>query len=240
MLVTGGSRGIGRGMAQALSDAGAEVVVTARSLDDAKKAATEIGTKVRGIAYEAAVGEDGHEEFAARAWQEAGGFDVVFNNAGSVEMAPALETGEQAWGALVATNLSSVFWSCKAFGRRMLEAGNGKIINVASDIGIRGEENWAAYAATKGGVVSLSKSLAWEWAPKVSVNIIAPGPFDTPSNAPAFSMPEVIQGVKQRVPLAKVGDPEEHLGPLAVLLAGSGSNFMTGAIFRVDGGICKS
>jgi 2-deoxy-D-gluconate 3-dehydrogenase len=122
----------------------------------------------------------------------------------------------------------------------MLASGGGKIVNLASDMGIRGEEGWAAYSATKGGVVALSKSLAWEWAPKVTVNIVAPGPFDTPSNAQAFSIPEVLEQVKGRVPVGMVGDPEAHLGPLAVLLAGPGSDFMTGAVFRVDGGICRS
>lgn len=240
VLVTGGSKGIGRGMAQALAVAGAQVFLTARKAEDAAAAAEMIGHGARGLTFEAGLGEIGHEEFAEAAWREAGGFDAVFNNAGSVVMAPALETGEEQWNSLVATNLSSIFWSCKSFGRRMLEAGGGKIVNVASDMGIRGEEGWAAYSASKGGVVALSKSLAWEWAPAVSVNIIAPGPFDTPSNAPAFGIPEVLTQVKRRVPLAMVGNPEAHLGPLAVLLSGSGSDFMTGAIFRVDGGICRS
>jgi NAD(P)-dependent dehydrogenase (short-subunit alcohol dehydrogenase family) len=240
VLVTGGSKGIGRGMAQALAEAGAQVFLTARKAEDAKAAAEAIGHGATGLSFQAGVGEAGHEDFAEAAWREAGGFDVVFNNAGSVDMAPALETGEDLWNSLVATNLSSIFWSCKSLGKRMLDAGGGKIVNIASDMGIRGEEGWAAYSATKGGVVALSKSLAWEWAPSVSVNIIAPGPFDTPSNAPAFGIPEVLDHVKGRVPLAMVGDPEAHLGPLAVLLAGSGSDFMTGAVFRVDGGICRS
>lgn len=240
VLVTGGSRGIGRGMAQALADAGAKVSITARDPNDAEAAAGEIGNGARGLAFEASGGARAIEEFASRAWDAAGGFDVVFNNAGSVVMQPALETDEAAWEALLAINLTSVFFACQSFGKRMLEAGGGKIVNVASDIGIRGEAQWAAYAATKGGVVALSKSLAWEWAPSVTVNIIAPGPFDTPSNAGAFSIPEVLEMVKGRVPVAMVGDPLAHLGPLACLLAGPGSDFMTGAVFRVDGGICRS
>ena len=122
----------------------------------------------------------------------------------------------------------------------MLRQGGGKIVNVASDIGIRGEAGWAAYSASKGGVVSLSKSLAWEWAPEITVNIIAPGPFYTDANRPAFDIPEVIEAVNARVPLGRVGDPAADLGPLAVLLCGPGSDFMTGAVFRVDGGICRS
>jgi len=155
-------------------------------------------------------------------------------------MTAALETSEEDWNGIIAANLSGLFWSCQSFGGRMLARGQGKIVNVASDLGIRAEAMWAAYAASKGGVVALSKSLAWEWAPKLTVNIIAPGPFDTPSNAPAFEIPEVLAMVRERVPLGIVGDPREHLGPLAVLLAGPGSDFMTGAVFRVDGGICCS
>jgi NAD(P)-dependent dehydrogenase (short-subunit alcohol dehydrogenase family) len=240
VLVTGGSRGIGRGMAEALAEAGARLIVTARTQADAETAAAQIGGGTVGLAFEAGGGADAIEAFADQAWTATRGIDAVFNNAGSVVMQPALETGEADWGALIDANLSSVFWSCQAFGRRMLERGRGKIVNVASDMGIRGEAGWSAYSASKGGVVALSKSLAWEWAPAVTVNIIAPGPFDTPSNAPAFSIPEVMEQVNARVPLGRVGRPREDLGPLAVLLAGSGSDFMTGAIFRVDGGICRS
>lgn len=240
VLVTGGSRGIGQGMARALVEAGARLVITARTLADAEQAAAQIGNDAIGLAFEAGAGAEAIEAFIDRAWTLTGGLDAVFNNAGSVVMQDALETSEADWTELLAANLSGVFWSCQSLGRRMLARGSGKIVNVASDIGIRGEAGWSAYSATKGGVVALSKSLAWEWAPAVTVNIIAPGPFDTPSNAPAFAIPEVIDAVNARVPLGRVGRPREDLGPLAVLLAGPGSDFMTGAIFRVDGGICRS
>ena len=233
ILVTGGTKGIGRGMAEALAGAGAEVIVTGRS----EPGPNPVG---RFVPLDLAAGRAAIEQTVERLWAETGGIDAVFNNAGSVVMKPALETDEEDWAQLVETNLSGLFWACQSFGRRMLERGRGKIVNVSSDIGIRGEANWAAYAATKGAVVSLSKSLAWEWAPAVTVNIIAPGPFDTPANAPAFQIPEVMEMVNARVPLGRVGDPEADLGPLAVLLAGPGSDFMTGAVFRVDGGICRS
>lgn len=233
VLVTGGTKGIGRGMAAALSGAGAEVIVTGRSDPGADVVGRFVPLDMRG-------GRAAIEAAAGRIWDEADGVDAVFNNAGAVVMKPALETDEEDWALLAETNLASVFWSCQSFGRRMLERGRGKIVNMSSDMGIRGEAGWSAYAAGKGGVVALSKSLAWEWAPAVTVNIIAPGPFDTPANAPAFSIPEVMEAVNGRVPLGRVGDPARDLGPLAVLLAGPGSDFMTGAVFRVDGGICRS
>jgi NAD(P)-dependent dehydrogenase (short-subunit alcohol dehydrogenase family) len=240
ILVTGGSRGIGRGMAEALAEAGATLVVTARSTADAEEAARQLGPGVIGLAFEAASGAAAIESFAQEVWSRTGGVDVVFNNAGGGKKIAALETSEEALDRTIASNLTGLFLSCQSFGKRMLDRGHGKIINLASDLGIRGGANWAAYAASKGGVVALSKSLAWEWAPTVTVNIIAPGPFDTPGNAGAFSKPEVLEMVKANIPLRMVGDPREHLGPLAVLLAGTGSDFMTGAVFRVDGGVGRS
>lgn len=243
VLVTGASRGIGRGMALALAEAGADLAVTARSaaaLAETKAAIERLGRRCLAAELELGRGSAPIEAFADRVWRETGGIDVVLNNAGVVPYKPALETTDDEWDHALATNLSGLFFSCRAFGRRLLERGRGKIVNVASDIGIRGEVNWSAYSASKGGVVALSKSLAWEWAPRVTVNVMAPGPFYTDANRPMFDMPEIRSAVEQRVPLNMIGDPGAHLGPLAVLLAGPGSDFMTGAVFRVDGGICRS
>lgn len=242
-VVTGGSRGIGQGMALALAAAGADLVITARSEPSAAataEAVRRMGRSCRVVALDLSQGRNVVETAAADIWTATGAIDVLVNNAGSVLYKPALDTTEDDWREALDTNLSGLFWSCQAFGRRMLERGRGKIINVSSDIGIRGEPGWAAYSASKGGVVALSKTLAWEWAPKVTVNIIAPGPFFTDANRLAFDQPEVLDAVNARVPLGRVGDPARDIGPLTVLLAGPGSDFMTGAIFRVDGGICRS
>jgi len=243
VLVTGGSRGIGRAMATAVAAAGADVVITGRTEDGAKEAADTIralGRTCLTVAVDVGAGSQGIEAMAERVWSETGGVDVVINNAGIAIPRPALDTDDDFWLETLHTNLSGVFYSCRAFGRRMLAGKGGKLVNVASDIGIRGEVDWAAYSASKGGVVALSKSLAWEWAPSVTVNIIAPGPFYTDANRPAFDMPEVVAAVEGRIPLGRIGEPDAHLGPLAVLLSGTGSDFMTGAVFRVDGGICRS
>lgn len=243
IVVTGASRGLGRGMALQLAAAGADLVLTARAASSAEETAESVralGARCTTIGMEVGQGSQPIEAAAEKIWRDSGGVDAVFNNAGVTLLQPALETTDEAWNEMLNVNLSSVFYTCRSFGRRMLAGGGGKLVNVASDIGIRGEAGWSAYSASKGGVVSLSKSLAWEWAPKVTVNVIAPGPFYTDANRPAFDIPEVMASVEQRVPLGRVGDPEAHLGPLAVLLAGTGSDFMTGAVFRVDGGICRS
>jgi 2-deoxy-D-gluconate 3-dehydrogenase len=227
-------------MAEALAEAGADVVVTARSTVDAQEAARQIGSGAKGLAFESKSGAAAIESFAEEVWGRTGGVDAVFNNAGGGSKIAALETSEEALNNMISSNLTGLFLICQSFGKRMLDRGHGKIVNVASELGIRGGAHWAAYAASKGGVVALSKSLAWEWAPRITVNVVAPGPFDTPGNRAAFSIPEVLEIVKDHIPLGIVGNPREHLGPLAVLLAGTGSDFMTGAVFRVDGGICRS
>jgi 2-deoxy-D-gluconate 3-dehydrogenase len=230
-------------MALAVAEAGADVVVTARRTDSLQPVTAEIralGRTCAATAADTSKGSSGIEAMVEEVWSATGGVDVVINNAGLTLFKPCLETTDADWLSMIETNLSGLFFACRSFGRRLLERGRGKIINIASDIGIRGERNWAAYSASKGGVVALSKSLAWEWAPAVTVNIVAPGPFYTDANRPMFDQPEVREAVEALVPLRRIGEPEAHLGPLAVLLAGPGSDFMTGAVFRVDGGICRS
>jgi NAD(P)-dependent dehydrogenase (short-subunit alcohol dehydrogenase family) len=240
-LITGASSGLGRAMALAVAKAGAEVVITGRNvvaLEESAMLIDELGGRC--LALELEITDSDAVAYAVdRAWSEFGSLDVCFNNAGGNFYKSALETTDEEWDEVLRVNLTGAFYVARAVGRRMLAHGGGKLINVASDFGIRGAESWAAYSAAKGGLITLSKTLAWEWAPSVTVNVIAPGAFYTPMTQPMLDKPEIRQMVNQATPLGRVGEPDE-LGPVAVLLAGAGSDFMTGAVLNVDGGVIRA
>lgn len=241
VLVTGGSRGLGRAMATAVAEAGADVAITGRDRDALAASSDAIrGFGVTCWQYELEVTDSAAvEDVVAQVYNDAGPVDVLFNNAGVNFFKPAVETTDEEWKRILDINLNGSFYVCRAVGRRMLEQGSGKIINIGSDLGVRGDVNWAAYSASKGGVITLSKTLAWEWAPTVTVNVIAPGAFYTDINRHMLDVPEIRQAVDAMTPLGRVGDPEE-LKPLAVFMAGPGSDFMTGSIVNIDGGIIKA
>lgn len=239
-LVTGGNRGLGRAMALAMAEAGADLVIWGRDVDALERTAAEVRTTGRDCLPQAVDVTDSAQVNAAvdAAWQQAGGVDAAFTSAGVLLLQPATETTDADWGAVMDANLTGLFYCCRAFGERMLAQGGGKIINIASNFGLHGGANWAAYSASKAGVIGLSKSLAWEWAPSVTVNVIAPGAFYTDMNSHLLDIPEIMAAVEGNTPLGRVGDPPE-LGPLAVMLAGPGSDFMTGAVISIDGGVIK-
>lgn len=227
-------------MAVALARAGMDVVGTGRDMDAMRQTVSEIeaaGGRCEGFAVDvtdtAAV-----EDFAARTW-EAGPVDVVIANAGISLIKPAVETTDAEFMRVIEANVLGTFATLRSFGARMRERGAGKLVTVASDIGIRGSANWAAYSASKGAIIALTKTLAWEWAPSVTVNAIAPGAFATDINAHLLSVPEIMAAITAETPLGRVGRADE-IGPLAVFLAGPGSDFMTGQIISIDGGIQKS
>ena len=241
ILVTGGSRGLGRATAVACAHAGANIVITGR--DQGKLAETVAIVEKAGrtcLGVECEITDPAQVEAAVEeAWMHSGGIDAAFNYAGINLFCPALDTTPEQFREVQETNLFGTWYACQALGRRMLERGSGKIVNISSDFGIRGDANWSAYAASKAGVISLTKSLAWEWAPSVTVNCIAPGAFYTDINSHMLDQPEIGDWVKSITPLGRWGQPEE-IGPLSVLLAGNGSNYMTGEVIRIDGGIVKA
>ncbi len=232
-LVTGGGRGLGRGMAEALAGAGAAVALVDRS-EQVEDTARELG----GVAVRADLAVAAEREAAfERAVAELGGLDVLVTAHATTRRAPALEHTATDWDDVVATNLTSVFDLCRFAGRRMVAQGGGKIVNVASMLSFSGGLNVSAYAASKGGVAQLTKALANEWAPHgVNVNAIAPGYFRTELTAPLWrDDPERNAEILARLPAGRWGEPADLAGAV-VFLASAASDYVHGIVLPVDGG----
>jgi 2-deoxy-D-gluconate 3-dehydrogenase len=237
-VVTGASRGLGRAMAVALAEAGADLALLARSKGDLEESAAVVATLGRAarvvpvdITAPAAV-----ERAVADVLEAFGRIDVLVNNSGIAIVKPLVETPPEEWRAVVDTNLTGIFTLCRAVGPSMIARKSGKVINIASVLGVQGLSGYTAYSASKGGVIMLTRALAVEWARfNIQVNAIAPGWFVTPMNAPAFADEKIRERLLRDVPARRVGKPEE-LGPLVVYLASAASDFMTGEVIFVDGG----
>jgi 2-deoxy-D-gluconate 3-dehydrogenase len=238
-LVTGASRGLGRAMALALAEAGADVALVARSRDDLRDTASAvIGLGRRALALPTDVVAEGEVEAAVeRALDAYGAVDVLVNNSGIAVVKPLVETTPTEWRRVLETNLTGAFNCCRAVGPAMIARRRGKVVNVASVLGARGLPGYAAYSASKGGLVALTRALAAEWARhNIQVNAIAPGWFVTSMNEHAFADPEIRARLLRDVPARRTGRPEE-LGALVVYLASSASDYVTGEVVFVDGGL---
>jgi 2-deoxy-D-gluconate 3-dehydrogenase len=238
-LVTGGNSGIGEGMARGLATAGAAVAVAGRNQarNDAVAAQlTALGA--RAIAVQADVhDEDSCRAMVAATVQRLGRLDILVNNAGiNIRKPPESYTLEE-WHLIVQTNLTSVFVACLAAYPHMKQAGGGKIINIGSMLSIFGANFAAPYAATKGGVVQLTKSLATSWArDNIQVNAVLPGSIETPLTVQAKIDVEGHHArVLARTPAGRWGVPADLAG-IAIFLSSSGSDFITGIAIPVDGG----
>ena len=231
-LVTGGSRGIGRAIALALAGQGARVAICHHADPEAEETRAAIDAVSGGIAVEA----DVSDEAQVRALFDAvearlGPVDILVNNAGILYESPLAETEAADFDRVIAVNLRGGFLCARETVRR----GSAKrIINIASDLGILGREEMAAYTASKGGIIALTRTLARELAPEVLVNAIAPGSVETDMTSPATMSPEQI-AKDLDTPLARFGQPEE-IASMAVYLAGPESGFITGQCFGVNGG----
>jgi 2-deoxy-D-gluconate 3-dehydrogenase len=236
-LVTGASAGLGQAIAIALAEAGADIACHGNTrTPDATLAAI---SSLRRQAF--AVGGDLAEKETPRALVEAtldrfGRIDILVNNAGTIRRAPAVDYTEDDWTTVIEINLSSVFRLSQLVGRRMLAQGSGKIINIASLLSFQGGITVPAYAASKGGVVQLTKALANEWAGKgINVNAIAPGYMRT-DNTKALQQDETRnRQILERIPAARWGEPADLAGA-AVFLASSASDYVNGHVLVVDGG----
>jgi NAD(P)-dependent dehydrogenase (short-subunit alcohol dehydrogenase family) len=237
-VVTGASRGIGRALAQALGEAGAAVAVTARTAQAAERAAGELrAAGLTALPVSLEVTDPAQvDRMVQRVTQELGPIDVLVNNAGISIGRAALDTPDEVWREVLATNLDGVWYCCKAVGAQMVARGTGSIVNVGSMSGmIVNRPRWQPpYLASKAAVHQLTKALAAEWAPHgVRVNAVAPGYILT--EASPVDQPEYRDWCVEPAAMKRYGLPEE-LGPAVVFLASRASSFMTGSVLVIDGG----
>jgi NAD(P)-dependent dehydrogenase (short-subunit alcohol dehydrogenase family) len=238
-LVTGGARGLGRVIADALASAGADVALTAREAEAAVRAADVIATtsarKALGIAADV-ISRASVEAMVAQVMEKFGRIDILVNNAGINIRGPIEELTEDDWDIVVDTNLKGPWLCCRAVGPIMKKQKWGRVINVSSMLGEISMPGRSPYASSKGGLTLLTKTLALEWAKDgINVNALCPGPFATEINTPLLNDPATRAQMEANVPLARWGDPVE-LGPAAVFLASNASSFMTGSTLFIDGG----
>ena len=237
-VVTGASRGIGQGIAHALAHAGADVVVTSRSLENIEPVAEEIREMgrealplvldVTSILSVNAMVETAMESF--------GRIDILVNNAGVNIPEPASDVTEEHWDTIVDVNLKGPFFCSQQVAKGMIARKHGKIVNIASQMGLVGGKWRAAYCSSKGGVVQLTKALAIEWAPHgLNINAVAPTFIRTSFTEPMFEDEEFYQEVLSNIPLGRIGEVDDVLGAV-VFLASSASDLITGHTLLVDGG----
>jgi len=239
-LVTGGSRGLGREIAEALGEAGAAVALTARREEWLREA--EAALRAAGIVCTSVPSDIGRPE-AVRAMVDTvaarlGPIDILVNNAGATWGAPVLEMPLDKWQRVLDTNLTGTFLVTQAVGRTMIDRRRGKVINVASIAGLIGSPpdvlDTIGYSAAKGGVVAFTRDLAVKWAPhNVHVNGIAPGFFRTRMTEALLERAQAR--VEAEIPWGRIGRPGELKG-VAVFLASAASDYVTGHIIPVDGG----
>lgn len=237
-VVTGASRGLGRAIAVALAEAGADVAVAARAKVDLEETAHQAGRHgVRTLALTTDVAAyPAVERLMSHTVSALGRLDIIVNNAGIAKVVPLAEASLDDWQAILDVNLSGVFYGCRAAAPYLIRQQAGKVINLASVLAAVALPGYTMYSATKGAVISLTRTLAVEWARhNIQVNAIAPGWFVTEMNEAAFADPRIHERLTRDIPARRTGRLEE-IGPLAVYLASPGSEFMTGQTIFLDGG----
>jgi 2-deoxy-D-gluconate 3-dehydrogenase len=236
-VVTGGSRGLGFGMAVALAEAGAHIVSIQRASDTEALAERVTGAGRRFLPLTLDIGaETAAQEALDAALSSFGRVDILVNNAGVQRRAPAVDFPIEDWDTVINVNLRAVFLFCQVFGRQMLQQGRGKIINIASLQSVQGGITIPAYTASKHAIAGLTKSLCNEWASQgVNVNAIAPGYMNTDLNVALRANPVRERQISERIPAGRWGAPEDMAGAV-VFLASPASDYVHGHMLVVDGG----
>jgi 2-dehydro-3-deoxy-D-gluconate 5-dehydrogenase len=237
-LVTGASTGLGAAIAIALSEAGAQVAChgntrSPESTCDQIKSSGGIAHPITGDLSK----PETPKNLVAETLERFGRIDILINNAGTIRRAPAAEYSDEDWATVIEVNLSSVFRLSKLAGKQMIDRGEGgKIVNIASLLSFQGGITVPAYAASKGGVVQLTKALANEWAKyRINVNAIAPGYMRTANTAALQADETRNRQILERIPAGRWGDPDDLAGA-AVFLSSEASNYINGHVLVVDGG----
>ncbi|BAF61075.1 MAG: glucose 1-dehydrogenase [Pelotomaculum sp.] len=237
-LVTGGGRGIGRAIAVALAGCGARVAVASRTLkeiEETRQIIAEKGGECLAIPADVTRVEAIYE-LVEKAYSWHNRLDILVNCAGINIAKFAVDVTEEDWDRVLDTNLKGTFFCCQAAGKKMIAGGGGRIINISSQMAHVGYYKRAAYCSSKGGVAQLTKVLAVEWAPhNVNVNCVAPTFLETPLTAPMFEDKDFYNDVIRRIPLGKIGKPEDVVGAV-IYLASDAANMVTGSSILVDGG----
>jgi 2-deoxy-D-gluconate 3-dehydrogenase len=235
-VVTGGTKGLGRAIAVALAEAGADIVVVSRNAEkEVEDTILSLGRRYFHHPTDLTK-RDQTRMVIPTAVEKMGGIDILVNNSGIIRKAPIIDYSEEDWDTVLEIDLTAVFVLSQAAGRIMLQKGRGKIVNIASTVAFQGASNVVGYVVAKHGVAGLTKAFANEWAGRgINVNAIAPSFFVTAFTDAIHKNPERFQSIAARTPASRWGNPLDVTGA-AVFLASSASDFIHGVILPVDGG----